>query len=89
MAIWAGKAGYCGCTLLLIAYSAGPATIYTGIRYDMIDIETVGDRDVLGANLGVDYAIVPGLIATAEVSYIDVDGVDDQVRGLLQLSRTW
>ncbi len=59
------------------------ATLYTGVVYDIRD----GD-DAWGANLGVDYVVVPGLIGTAEVSYAD-DGTDDAFVGLLQLSRSW
>ena len=69
-----------------LAYTAGPATIYTGVRYDILD--DVYTDDHWGANLGVDYAVVPGLVATAEVSYEDF-GATDEIRGLLQLSRTW
>jgi hypothetical protein len=60
------------------------ATVYTGIRYDIAD-----GPDALRANLGVDYTIVDGLVATAEVAYADFGGDDDAFTGLLQLSRSW
>ncbi|HUG61375.1 MAG TPA: porin [Methylomirabilota bacterium] len=59
------------------------ATVYTGIRYDIAD----GD-DRWGANLGVDYAVVSGLVLTTEVSYEDT-GPDDGWTALMQLSRSW
>ncbi len=59
------------------------ATIYTGAVYDMRD-----GLDAWGANLGVDYVLVPGLVGTAEVSYADT-GPSDAFVGMLQLSRSW
>ncbi|WP_181708354.1 porin [Chthonobacter rhizosphaerae] len=63
------------------------ATIYAGVRYD---IEDDSDDD-LGANIGVDYTVVSGLVLTGEVSYSDSDedGDDEEIQAILQLSRTW
>ncbi len=63
------------------------ATIYAGIRYDIED----DSEDDIGANIGVDYTVVSGLVLTGEVSYSDSDedGDDEDVTAIIQLSRTW
>jgi hypothetical protein len=66
-----------------VAFDAGAATVYGGLRYDIMD----GD-DELYANLGVDYTVVSGLIATAEVSYVDF-GPDDSWSVIGRLTRNW
>jgi hypothetical protein len=60
------------------------ATVYAGLRYDILD----GDDD-FGANVGVDYTVVNGLVLTAEFAYDDNAGADESYAGLLQLSRSW
>jgi hypothetical protein len=60
------------------------ATVYAGLRYDILD----GDDD-FGANVGVDYTVVDGLVLTAEFAYDDNAGADESYAGLLQLSRSW
>ncbi len=50
----------------------------------------VADESGWGATLGVDYTVVAGLVATAEVTYDDGhDGFDNDWAGLLRLSREW
>jgi hypothetical protein len=67
-----------------LAYNAGAATVYAGVSYDILD----GDDD-LAANLGVDYTVVDGLIATGELSYSDPGEADDSFAVIGRLTRNW
>jgi hypothetical protein len=60
------------------------ATVYAGIRYDMDD----SSDDDLFANAGIDYTVVDGLIATAELSYTDVND-SDSLSVIGRLTRNW
>jgi hypothetical protein len=73
--------------MLSLAASAAvsdAATLYAGVRYDMDD-ET--DDDIF-ANIGVDYTVVDGLVATAEVSYAN-ENDDDTISVIGRLTRNW
>ncbi|WP_075215762.1 porin [Mongoliimonas terrestris] len=68
-----------------LAYTVGNGVaLYAGLRYDMQD---ESDDDIY-ANIGVDYTVTSGLVLTGEIAYSDVDD-DDDLQGVLQLSRTW
>jgi hypothetical protein len=66
------------------------ATVYAGVRYDIDDSWNDGQatENDLFANVGVDYTVVDGLVATAEVSYADVDD-DDSISVIGRLTRNW
>lgn len=75
-------------TIMLSAAVAGKvseaATVYAGLRYDIDD----ATADDIAANLGVDYTIVTGLVATGEVSYQDVN-TNDSFAVIGRLTRNW
>ncbi|WP_181700734.1 porin [Chthonobacter albigriseus] len=68
-----------------VSFAATDAlTINVGAEYGFQD-----DSDNFGVTAGVDYTVVPGLVATAELSYDDEENGDEELSGLLRLSREW
>ncbi len=74
-----------------VSYAATDAvTVYANGEYSFIDDNLPGDADRWGATAGIDYTVVSGLVATAEVSYDDSDrNNDDDWSGMLRLTREW
>jgi len=73
-----------------VAYTMNDAvTVYAGVRYDILD-DDLFDDDSWGAQIGVDYTVVDGLILTGELNYFDTAGDDDEeLQGIIQLTRNW
>jgi hypothetical protein len=69
-----------------LSYAATDAvTVYGGVGETFYD---VGD-DVFTAQIGADYTLTPGLIATAEVLYNDGRSYDSDISGIVRLTRNW
>lgn len=64
-------------------------TVYANGEYSFVDSNGGGNYDRWGATLGMDYTVVKGLVATAELSYDDSDYSDSEVSGMLRLTREW
>jgi len=72
-----------------VAFTATDAvTVYAGLRYDILD-DDLFDDDSWGAQIGVDYTVVDGLILTGEVNYFDNADDDEAIQGIIQLTRNW
>ncbi len=74
-----------------VSYAATDAvTVYANGEYSFVDDNAPGDADRWGVTAGVDYTVVSGLVATAEMSYDDSDrNNDDDWSGMLRLTREW
>ncbi|WP_181701838.1 porin [Chthonobacter albigriseus] len=50
---------------------------------------TIDETDVWTASAGVEYTVVPGLVAEAGFKYTDTEGADEDTAFAVQLTRSW
>ncbi|WP_370675269.1 porin [Pleomorphomonas sp. PLEO] len=66
-----------------------PLAVYAGVRYQMVDASTASAADdFIYGNLGVDYALAPGLNLQGEVDYGSQDDWN-QFTAVTRLVRVW
>ena len=65
-----------------------PLAIYAGVRYQIVDAAEAKADDLLYGNLGVDYALAPGLNLQGEVDYATQNDWN-QFTAVTRLVRVW